>query len=52
MRPDEVQSDLRLKGEGHLREIKEARLEPNGQVSVIKEHSSRTVPKKDKRLVR
>jgi uncharacterized membrane protein YcaP (DUF421 family) len=37
MRPDEVQSDLRLKGEEHMREVKQARLEPSGQISVNKE---------------
>jgi uncharacterized membrane protein YcaP (DUF421 family) len=50
IRPDEVHSDIRLKGEEHLREIKEARLEPNGQVSVLKKPSSKSVQKKDKRL--
>ena len=51
VRPEAVQFEIRLKGEEHLSEIKEARLEPSGQVSVIKEPSSRPVPKKDKRLV-
>jgi uncharacterized membrane protein YcaP (DUF421 family) len=35
-----------------MREVKEARLEPSGQVSVIKEPSSKPVQKKDKRLFR
>lgn len=52
MRPDAVQSDLRLKGEEHLREIKEARLEPSGQVSVIKQPDNKPVQKKDERLLR
>lgn len=49
MRPEDVQADLRIKGEEHLREIKESWLEPSGQVSVIKEPSSKPVPKKEKR---
>ena len=52
MRPENLQSDLRLKGEEHLREIKEARLEPSGQVSVIKQRDSKPVQKKDERLLR
>jgi uncharacterized membrane protein YcaP (DUF421 family) len=52
IRPEEVRFELRLKGEEHPREIKEARLEPNGQVSVIKEPSSKPVQRKDKHLFR
>lgn len=52
MRPEELQSALRLKGEEHLREIKEARLEPSGQVSVIKLRDNKPVNKKDERLLR
>jgi uncharacterized membrane protein YcaP (DUF421 family) len=52
MRPEVLQSDLRLKGEEHLREIKEARLEPSGQVSVIKQPDSKPIQKKDERLLR
>jgi uncharacterized membrane protein YcaP (DUF421 family) len=52
MRPETVQSDLRINGEEHPREVKEARLEPNGQVSVLKRSSSKPVQKKDKRLLR
>lgn len=47
-----LQYELRLKREEHLRKIKEARLEPSGQVSVIKEPSSKPVKKKDQRLLR
>lgn len=50
LRPDEVQSDLRLKGEEHLREVKEARLEPDGQVSVLKSKRYKPIQKKDQRL--
>ena len=52
MRPENLQSDLRLKGEEHLRDIKEARLEPSGQISVIKQRDSKPVQKKDERLLR
>ena len=52
LHPEDLQFELRLKGEEHLREIKEARLEPSGQVSVIKEHPNRPVQKKDQRLFR
>jgi uncharacterized membrane protein YcaP (DUF421 family) len=52
MRPETVQFEIRLKGEEHMREVKEARLEPSGQVSVIKEPSRKPLPKKDKRLLR
>lgn len=52
MRPESVQFELRLKGEEHMREVKEARLEPSGQVSVIKEPSNKLVQKKDKHLFR
>jgi uncharacterized membrane protein YcaP (DUF421 family) len=52
IRAEDVQFELRLKGEEHMREVKEARLEPSGQVSVIKEPSSKPVQKKDQRLFR
>jgi uncharacterized membrane protein YcaP (DUF421 family) len=52
MRPESVVWELRLKGEEDLREIKQARLEPSGQVSVVKAPAHKTVQKKDKRLLR
>ena len=52
MRPQTLQSELRLSGEEHLRDIKEARLEPSGQVSVIQADQSKPVQKKDERLFR
>jgi uncharacterized membrane protein YcaP (DUF421 family) len=52
IRAEDVQFELRLKGEEHMREVKEARLEPSGQMSVIKDPSYKPVPKKDKRLFR
>ena len=50
IRPETLQSDLRTNGEEHAREIKEAWLEPKGQLSVIKDPTSKPVQKKDKRL--
>lgn len=52
MRPDDVQSELRTSGEEHPKEIKQAWLEPSGQVSVIKKPESKPIQKKDKRLLR
>ncbi len=52
MRPETVQFELRLGGEEHLRDIKEARLEPSGTISVLKAPSSKPIQKKDKRLLR
>lgn len=52
IRAEDVQFELRLKGEEHMREIREARLEPSGQVSVIKSPSNKPVQKKDRRLFR
>jgi uncharacterized membrane protein YcaP (DUF421 family) len=52
MRPETVQSELRLNGEEHLKDIKEARLEPSGQVSVLQAEESKPVQKKDQRLLR
>jgi uncharacterized membrane protein YcaP (DUF421 family) len=52
MRPETVQFELRISGEEHLREVKEARLEPSGQVSVLKTSESKPVQKKDERLLR
>jgi len=52
IRAEEVQSELRLNGEEHMREVKEARLEPSGQISVIKNPSNKSLQKKDQRLLR
>jgi uncharacterized membrane protein YcaP (DUF421 family) len=52
MRPESVVWELRLKGEEHLREIKQARLEPSGQLNVVKAPVNKPVQKKDKRLLR
>ena len=50
MQAEDVQFELRLKGEEHMREVKAARLEPSGKVSIIKQTSNKPVPKKEKRL--
>jgi uncharacterized membrane protein YcaP (DUF421 family) len=47
MRQETLQVELRLKGEEHPREIREARLEPDGQTSVIKVDANKPVQKKD-----
>lgn len=52
IRPETVQSELRLSGEEHMKDIKEARLEPSGQLSVIQAEESKPVQKKDERLFR
>ena len=52
IRAEDVQFELRLKGEEHMREVQEAQLEPSGQLSVIKDPSYKPVPKKDKHLFR
>ncbi|RPJ18543.1 MAG: DUF421 domain-containing protein [Chloroflexi bacterium] len=52
MRQETLQFELRLKGEEHPRDVKEARLEPEGQTSVLKIESSKPVQKKDLRLFR
>ena len=52
MRQDTLQFELRLNGEEHPKEIKQATLEPEGQVSVVKADSNQPVRKKDLRLLR
>jgi len=52
MRPETLQFEMRLKGDEHPRDVKEARLEPEGQVSVLNTPSSKPVQKKDLRLLR
>jgi uncharacterized membrane protein YcaP (DUF421 family) len=52
MRPETIQFEMRLKGEEHPKDVKEARLEPEGQVSVLNTPSSKPVQKKDRRLLR
>lgn len=52
MRPEDVASNIREKGEDNLQEVREARLEPNGKMSVIKQTPSKPVQKQDLRLLR
>ena len=51
MSPETTQFELRLNGEEHLRDVKEARLEPTGQVSVLKSPLSKPIQKKDLHLL-
>ena len=46
-RPETVQFEMRLNGEEHLKEVREARWEPKGQISVIKIESYKPAKKKD-----
>jgi uncharacterized membrane protein YcaP (DUF421 family) len=52
IRSEMVQYELRLKGEEHLKDIKEARLEPKGRMSVFHTQASKPVQKKDMRRLR
>ena len=47
MSPETLQFELRLNGEEHPRDVKEARLEPKGNVSVLKSPPSKPIQKKD-----
>jgi uncharacterized membrane protein YcaP (DUF421 family) len=49
LRPETLQFELRLSGEDHPKEVREARLEPKGQVSILKNASNKPVQKKDLR---
>ena len=49
MRQETLQFEMRLTGEEHPRE---ARLEPEGQVSVLKADSNKPVQKKDRSRLR
>ena len=51
-RPETVASEMRLKGEDQLREVKEAWLEIDGRLSVVKNSSSKPVQKQDLKLLR
>ena len=52
IRPETVQFELRVNGEEHLKDVKEAKLEPSGQVSVLKTSDSQPVQKKEKGRLR
>ena len=47
MSSETTQFELRLNGEEHPRDVKEARLEPKGQVSVLKSPLGKPIQKKD-----
>lgn len=49
MNMDTLQAEMRLSGEEQLEEVREARLEPKGQFSVLKNEPSQPVQKKDLR---
>jgi uncharacterized membrane protein YcaP (DUF421 family) len=51
MRPETVHFELRLNGEEHIRDVKEARLEPKGKLSVLKAFPSKPLQKKDRHLL-
>jgi uncharacterized membrane protein YcaP (DUF421 family) len=51
MRTETLQYELRVKGEEHPKEVKEAWLEPSGQFSVLKDPSSKPIQKNDLRLL-
>jgi uncharacterized membrane protein YcaP (DUF421 family) len=50
MRMEMVESEMRLNREDQLEEVKEATLEPNGQLSVVKNTIAKPVQKKDLKL--
>lgn len=52
LRPETVASDMRLKGEDQLDEVKEAWLETNGKLSVVKNIPSKPAQKQDLKLLR
>lgn len=52
MRQETLQFEMRLIGEEHPREVREARLEQEGQVSVLKADSNKPVQKKDRSRLR
>jgi uncharacterized membrane protein YcaP (DUF421 family) len=52
MRMEMVESEMRLNREDQREEVKEATLEPNGKLSVIKNRGAKPVQKKDLKLFR
>jgi uncharacterized membrane protein YcaP (DUF421 family) len=51
MRVETVLEEMRLKGEDRLEEVKEARLEENGQLSLLRKDPSKPVQKQDRKLL-
>ena len=52
MRMEMVESEMRLNREDQLEEVKEATLEANGQLSVVKNAAAKPAQKKDLKLFR
>ena len=52
LRPETIQSELRLEGGEYLKDIREGWVEPKGKISVLKTSSCKPLQKKDKRLFR
>jgi uncharacterized membrane protein YcaP (DUF421 family) len=52
LRPETVASDMRLRGEDQLEEVKEAWLETNGKLGVVKNTPAKPVQKQDLKLFR
>lgn len=50
-RVETLLGELRLKREDRLEEVKEARLEENGQLSVLRKSSAKPVQKQDRKLL-
>jgi uncharacterized membrane protein YcaP (DUF421 family) len=51
VRVETVFEELRLKGEDRLEEVKEARLEENGQLSLLRKSPHKPVQKQDRKLL-
>ena len=51
MRPEDVAANMRERGEDKLEEVKEAWLEPNGTLSVVRQSFSKPVQKQDLKLL-
>ena len=47
MRPEDIASNIRERGEDQLEEVKEAWIENNGKLSILKKDSSKPVQKQD-----
>lgn len=51
MRVETVESEIRLRGEDRLEEAKEATLEPQGKLSILKNPPGKPIQKKDLKLL-
>ena len=52
MNVETIEAEMRLKGEDQLEEVREARLETEGQLSILKNDPSKPVQKQDAQLLR